>query len=573
LVDVSVPSPLAVTDTVTITGSVLDNQLEPIAGHVVELKVDGFVLTQVTTGSDGTFSYDWTVQDFFNFGDNLLEADVIAQGYYREGSANQSFFLSHRSAVTVEFVDGVDATRGDFWSISGRLFDIDTVDQDGIANQNVLVYLDGVLMTTATTDSEGTYTATVLAGMDLARGNGHSIEVVFEGTQEHLSAASNGTVTVWADILITIDATSTETSVRSDIANPIRLTGSISEVGGIGEVFEDVVIYIGNSSNCINGFEAAFCFDGVTEDWSIGNFTLTATTPTSLQPGPQFISVDVPRDTALYINGASRAHPLYVKVNAEITPSIDTIVENEDEKVNGDVSIIAIDTSEGLSGIAVEFSLNSENGTRLAAMTSLTDSDGVATFEFNNDPPYGDDDIFGKLSLDIDITDPRLSQQTLDNFESQTFAPEYEYEEEAAGISVWTYVVLLFLAAIVAAGTVMYQRRKETELMSEMAEVFEYTAELLAAGDSIREAIFNCYQNLCASLQSRGLLRRDFETVREFEVAIRQATPGISDESLQALDNMFEMARYGREELGAQHQQSAQAALDRMISELSYKNG
>ncbi|MGB0787232.1 MAG: hypothetical protein ACPGR1_04425, partial [Candidatus Poseidoniaceae archaeon] len=68
LVSVSVPSPLAVTDTTTITGSVLDNQLEPIEGHVVELKVDGFVLTQVTTEADGTFSYDWTVQDFFNFG-------------------------------------------------------------------------------------------------------------------------------------------------------------------------------------------------------------------------------------------------------------------------------------------------------------------------------------------------------------------------------------------------------------------------------------------------------------------------------------------------------------------------
>ena len=241
LVDVSVPSPLAVTDTVTITGTVLDNQLQPIAGHVVELKVDGFVLTQVTTGADGSFSYDWTVQDFFDFGDNLLEADVIAQGYYREGSANQSFFLSHRSAVTIEFVDGVDATRGDFWSISGRLFDIDTVDQDGIANQDVLVYLDGVLMTTVTTDSEGEYSATVLAGMDLARGSGHSIEVIFEGTQEHLSASSNGSVTVWADILITIDGTSTETSVRSDIANPIRLTGSVSEVGGIGEVFENIV--------------------------------------------------------------------------------------------------------------------------------------------------------------------------------------------------------------------------------------------------------------------------------------------------------------------------------------------
>ena len=558
----------------TITGTVLDNQLQPIAGHVVELKVDGFVLTQVTTGADGSFSYDWTVQDFFDFGDNLLEADVIAQGYYREGSANQSFFLSHRSAVTIEFVDGVDATRGDFWSISGRLFDIDTVDQDGIANQDVLVYLDGVLMTTVTTDSEGEYSATVLAGKDLARGSGHSIEVIFEGTQEHLSASSNGSVTVWADILITIDGTSTETSVRSDIANPIRLTGSVSEVGGIGEVFENIVVYIGNGSNCVNGFEAAFCFNGVQDEWSVGNFTLTVTTPTSLLPGPQFISLDVPRDTALYFNGASRAHPLYVKVNADITPSIDTIVENEDEKVDGSVSIIAVDTSEGLAGIAVEFYLYHGNGTQLAAMTSLTDSDGVATFEFNNDPPFGDDDTFGKLGLDIVITDQRLSQQTLTNFEvlrSQGFSPEYKYEQEAAGISAWTYVVLLFLAAAVAAGTVMYRRRKQTELMSEMAEVFEYTAELLAAGDSIREAIFNCYQNLCSSLQTRGLLRRDFETVREFEVAIRQATPGLSDESLQALDNMFEMARYGREELGPQHQQSAQGALDKMISELSYK--
>ena len=99
LVSVSVPSPLAVTDTTTITGSVLDNQLQPIEGHVVELKVDGFVLTQVTTGADGTYSYEWTVQDFFNFGDNLLEANVIAQGYYREGSANQSFFLAHRSCL------------------------------------------------------------------------------------------------------------------------------------------------------------------------------------------------------------------------------------------------------------------------------------------------------------------------------------------------------------------------------------------------------------------------------------------------------------------------------------------
>ena len=576
LVSVSVPSPLAVTDTTTITGSVLDNQLQPIEGHVVELKVDGFVLTQVTTAADGSFSYEWTVQDFFNFGDNLLEANVIAQGYYREGYANQSFFLAHRSAMTLEFDDGTDATRGDFWTFSGRLYDIDTVDQDGIGNQNVLVYLDGQYISTVTTAPDGIFSGQVYASMDLERGNGHVIQVVFEGTQEHLSTLTNGSVTVWSDIIITIDSTSSPESVRSDPANRIQLTGSVTEVGGIGEVFEDIVVYVGNGSNCVNNFEGAFCFKNVELDWNVGNFSIVVTSPIELTPGPQFISLDVPRDSTLYINGASEAHPIYIKVNAKIDVDIDKVEENIDENINGEVTITAEDTQAGLSGITVEFILyDGNNDSVLRSRAYDTDANGVAAFTFDSDStPFGDTSEFGFVRLDININDQRLSDKTITEFNIERsigFSPEYQFEAEASEVSVWTYVVLVFLAAAIAVGTVLYRRRREDELLSEMSEVFEYTAELLAAGDSIREAIFNCYQNLCGTLQTRGLLRRDFETVREFEVAIRQATPGISDDALQSLDNMFEMARYSREELGASHQQSAQGALDKMITELSYK--
>ncbi|MCH2644764.1 MAG: DUF4129 domain-containing protein, partial [Candidatus Poseidoniaceae archaeon] len=576
LVSVSVPSPLAVTDTTTITGSVLDNQLQPIEGHVVELKVDGFVLTQVTTAADGTFSYEWTVQDFFNFGDNLLEANVIAQGYYREGYANQSFFLAHRSAMTLDFDDGTDATRGDFWTFSGRLYDIDTVDQDGIGNQNVLVYLDGQYISTVTTAPDGIFSGQVYASMDLERGNGHVIQVVFEGTQEHLSTLTNGSVTFWSDIIITIDSTSSPESVRSDPANRIQLTGSVTEVGGIGEVFEDIVVYVGNGSNCVNNFEGAFCFKNVELDWNVGNFSIVVTSPIELTPGPQFISLDVPRDSTLYINGASEAHPIYIKVNAKIDVDIDKVEENIDENINGEVTITAVDTQAGLSGITVEFILyDGNNDSVLRSRAYDTDANGVAAFTFDSDAtPFGDTSEFGFVRLDININDQRLSDKTITEFNIERaigFSPEYQFEAEASEVSVWTYVALVFLAAAIAVGTVLYRRRREDELLSEMSEVFEYTAELLAAGDSIREAIFNCYQNLCGTLQTRGLLRRDFETVREFEVAIRQATPGISDDALQSLDNMFEMARYSREELGASHQQSAQGALDKMITELSYK--
>ena len=93
-------------------------------------------------------------------------------------------------------------------------------------------------------------------------------------------------------------------------------------------------------------------------------------------------------------------------------------------------------------------------------------------------------------------------------------------------------------------------------------------AELLAAGDSVREAIFQCYQNLCEVLQSRGFLRKDHETVREFETAIRAAMPSISEDALNGLDNIFEQARYSRDEMREDHSQVAQAALGRMSQEI-----
>jgi len=70
-------------------------------------------------------------------------------------------------------------------------------------------------------------------------------------------------------------------------------------------------------------------------------------------------------------------------------------------------------------------------------------------------------------------------------------------------------------------------------------------------------------------LQKREFLRRDFETVREYEAAIRQALPGVSEEALVALDNVFEQARYGREEMGEGHAQAAKGAVERMSTEIT----
>ena len=573
LVQVSIESPVAVGQNTTISGSVVDNQLTGIPDMQVELEVEGLVIGLVTTDASGAFSFDWNVPDTFGFGNNTLFAVVDAQGFYRANTGNTTFFLAHRSDITLVFEDGKDATRGNLWTLSGRLYDIDTVNNDGLAGMDISLRLDDVELMTLVTGDDGSWSAVVPATMDLLRGD-HVFTVVFEGTQAHLATQSSGTATVWANAMITIDGTSSNIVVRSDSTfAPIILTGSVSEIGGLGEVFDNVTLYLGNASQCLEGKDGARCLDDLLIDWANGNFTLTTTAPSFLSAGPQYLHLGTPRHDEHYLNAATSTHPIYVKINADIVVTLDQIVENEQEDVGGSIIITAEDTKQGVDGISVTIYMYSENGTQLSnPLQPLTDANGVATFDFNSDPPFGDVDEWGMVTLEILINDPRLSQQTLDDFaldSSQASMLSYKFQEEETQLPSWAYVLTILVLALVTAGVVMYRRRQSAELLQEAAEVFAYTAELLAAGDSIRESIFTCYQNLCSIFQENGFLRRDFETVREFEMAIRNAMPQISEDALKALDNMFEMARYSREEMGAQHQQAAQMALERMVQEIS----
>ena len=572
LVTVDIDSPIAVNDTVAVTGSVVDNQLVGISGHDVQLVVEGIVLASLVTDANGDFTFDWQVPDIFDFGNNTLFAEVAPQGYYRGGEGNVSFFLSHRSWVTLEFVD-IDATRGDTWELNGRLYDFDTVDRDGLVGEELLVSLDGAVLFSTTTGPDGVWSAIVPATTDLSRGI-HTIDVEFAGSEGHLPASAESSVRVWSDVLIQIDSTSSQIVTRSDgEVSPIEYTGSVQEIGGNGEVFENLVLSIGNGSDCVGGREGAQCFPATTVEWANGNFTLKSVAPYWLDVGSQSFFVDVARNDTLYLNAASVGRQVFVQVDADITVDLLKIVEGKQEEVGGSLEIIAQDTSSGLPDIEVIVYLYDANQTQLATRTVKTNEDGTAVFVFEAAPPYGDASVWGEVYMRIDINDPRLSLQSLQAFEnvrSDGFAPSYKYDEQQADTPWWSYILVVLFAALVAGGVVLYRRKRVADdLLKEAAEVFAYTAELLAAGDAVREAIFTCYQDLCGLLQQRGFLRRDFETVREFEFAIRQALNGISEDALTALDNTFEMARYGREEMTAQHQEVAAQSMNRIGGEIA----
>ncbi|MBT5184114.1 MAG: hypothetical protein HOM47_02945, partial [Euryarchaeota archaeon] len=567
-VEINIESPLAVDQMTTLDGFVGDNQMNPLSNMVVLVSIEGISIGNATTDANGNFSFDWQVPNIFTDGDHIVDAEVPAQGWYRAGQGNTTFFLAHRTGITIDIVDN-DATRDDFWEVSGTLYDVDTALNDGLPGETILIYIDGSQVATAITSINGEFTTDIRAESAYARG-AHLMTFSFEGSAGHLPIDSNSTVLVWADVTVHIDS-AVSYVVRGDgINNPIVITGRVTEIGGQGVTIDAAELILGEGVDCGSSGSDARCINS-NIIWNGGTFTLTAIAPSWMEPGPTQLSLQTPVNSSLYLRtGDAWTNSIAITIDATFDVDIEPIIEDEQEVVMGEITVTADDTGQGVEGIVINVYLEYANGIRINDLTIQTDSDGLAEFEFNSEIPYGDYSEYGPIVLKMTVTSNGiLSTESVNAFNNDFSAgksPDYTFADEGSNVPWWAYIVALLVIGAGAAFVIM--RRRADEAAKELADIFSYTAELLAAGDSMREAIFQCYESLVHVLMGRGFLRRDFETVREFEMAIRSALPQLSEDALNALDNVFEEARYSRHEMGESHKANAQEALTRVVSEL-----
>jgi len=73
--------------------------------------------------------------------------------------------------------------------------------------------------------------------------------------------------------------------------------------------------------------------------------------------------------------------------------------------------------------------------------------------------------------------------------------------------------------------------------------VLTATAVALEQNADYREAIISSYREMSRVLQGHGYLRRNFETVREFRDALREAVP-LDHASIERLTSLYEAADY-----------------------------
>ena len=559
-VELILPLEIAINDDITIQGTVRDNLPEGwLFNHSLEIHFNGTLLGTAYSDNNGVWSIEWTIPSNIGLGSHSVEVYSPAQGWYREASANGTIWVAHHASLILTSDDNGEATRGTFWNVSGRLYDSDEVGLPGISDRSVDILLDGVFVDTVTTDSFGEFEIFVPVSMASARGE-HTLTAHYSGEASWLATNESHVLITWSDIDWQL-VDNENIIIRSSVAHPIIIEGRILEVGGSGNPVEmlDLILYWNQSDLGISN----------TVVWMPdGSFSIQLTAPNFMTSGDITLTLRATENESRNFNEGQINTTIFVVIPVEFDAGVLTVPYNGD-RVIAWVEAIAKDTQLPASDIAVTAVLYNESKEMSRTLTGRTGSNGSFWFEFVSVPPmapYGDGTTYGALYVQINSTDEKVAEDDRARLETTIEVTVQSAAAIESGAKNWIYgggiaAILAFVAFAV------YWRRRKQSALSELADVFAYTAELLAAGDETREAIFNCYESLCAILMRHRFLRRDFETVREFELAIRKALP-INEDAIVALDSVFEEARYSRHEMGEAHKSQAQDALGRVLGEI-----
>ena len=570
-VEVSVvkPSSVAVGDSLTLRGTVKDNLPGGwLANHSLQIFVDGVLVGITSTDENGEWNYVWIVSNFLEVGNHTLTVRAPEQGYHRLGSTETVLTVAYHTGMTLQ-VDSTVITRGGTWNFTGRLFDDDSSGRPGLEDRELTLRLDGEVVGMLTTSIDGTFSYTHDAGYAIARGP-HNIAFSFAGETYYLPMQYNMTVYTRADIVIEVFPNNL-LIIRGDPDSPIKLNGRILEIGGEGNVMHNMTISLHWEDSLLPLIGNPWQDDG-TE-----HFGLITNAIQVMPPGPLTLTIRVEPDGSRYLNGDIIEVEVMILISVVFDFEPDSLYLAEGERLlQGSVNVSALDTGQSVSDFPLSAYLvngtcdNKHSSTRFSVV-GLTDQNGLFTYHFEavaGLAPFYNQSFWGEMrvcfSTDSDFVDP-INKTWLANYHGGL---DIEYEQQASQSfqpALYALVVLIVLGVV--AGALVLVRRRRQAAIDELASVFSYTAELLAAGDEVREAIFNCYESLCQILMRRGFLRRDFETVREFEMAIRNALP-ISEQALVALDRIFEEARYSSHVLGEPHRQNAQMALSTVLQEI-----
>ncbi len=343
-------------ETVTITGSLVDEDGQPLPGQEISITVNNEIIPATTDG-DGVYTVSY-VADIAGLTEVIV--NYAGTNKYVESSASTSFNVAKiETTLTVSRI--TDTVPGETITITGSL-----LEEDGqpLPGQEISITVNNEIIT-ATTNGNGVYTVPYTVTVD----GTYTVSVNYAGSDRYVESATSTTFNVEkVGTLITVN------SVTGQYGNTVKLTAIVTDTE-FNNVNDGRVVFKLNGVT-IKDEEGNQIYADVVNGIATMDYTITNNVGTynisATYSGNNYYNGSKTDDTAklTVVNGSAdlKITPLQSVILSGDTITLTAVVSNDGRVVNGGIVIFK------LNGVTLK---NADGGNLNATVVN-----GVASVDY-----------------------------------------------------------------------------------------------------------------------------------------------------------------------------------------------
>jgi hypothetical protein len=517
------------------------------------------------TSTNGTFLAAYQVRFDAALGKKQVQLSYGGSDTFTPLQSNVNWSVV--SEVTISFAND-SVYKGSYLWFNGSMLDDRGV---GVDKQTIQIFLDFEQVAVVSTASDGTYTVAHAIPTDMTVGN-KQVLLRFNGNPIYRFHETYSNVTIKAHTQLE----------RKDHTQLVDRGKQVNVTADLYEVYEGGTrgSPVGQEGVAIRISDRQLTKQTTNSE---GKVTFRSAVPTDLAWGESVLAFEY--NGSEFYDAASNETPIVVRGQAQVAFLFDTFT------LNGapfNVSTDQVHQQEELAGFA---QVTDELGVPLGSgdfRLFYAVQSGAGVLEERRFVSAGPIDELGRFEFNVTWEDFVVGNRTLIGVFNGSFCPTfvsartlclkggegntsimYEYREAVPikGNNDLLYIAIGSVGAIFAAAFYILWFTAKQRQLQRMQRIIRRAADRLVAGNAYAQAIFEAYRQLARFLQTNGYLRRDSETFREFEIALRQALP-IDAKSMDEFLSILEEARYSDHEIGIDQKDRAVATLRAVSSSI-----
>ena len=503
-----------------LTSYLYDDLANPMVNQHVNLTFNG-KRYHLQTDAEGLVEQNITLAPNYALGNYVAKWDYSGFEYYLPTFSEQEVRVV--ASTNIILSSDSEVIVGETFSFNGTLKD----DMGNPLKAMLSFSFDGNIIETIESNSNGYFENSYLVPEESVAGP-NTIMVTYIPDEFYLSSTSSWVLQV-------------SHNIRIELPDYTSMTNTTEMISGV--VFD-------KANRPVSSLEVRLTLDSgfplISNTNSDGEFNINLEIPFGTSLGFHNITVESLGNN--YYIGNSTSSKLFVQGRTFLTLDVPASLEFEQE-FTGTITLQMYDGT-FVPGAPLLISFEPLGMTTMV----VTDFNGTATFlsYFSGN---------STIPMEITINYTGNEEYVASSVESTII---YRAPSQQSNYAIWA---IIGASIVASSGLLLGWKWYRERHLREIQRILESTALALEANMDYRDSIVFSYKEMCKVLQGHGYLRKHFETVREFQEALRTAL-SLDQDSVARLTILYEEADYTKKELDDDHRINAVSALRTVIESL-----